>query len=121
METKKADTEKTARRKGGLYEKVKMSVKSANIMVAALSALLIAALVFAALHSGFTVKFDTDGGSHVESVRVMHSELISVEPPVKEGWKFKGWYRDRACTEEWDMSRDTVTDSMTLYAGWEKP
>ena len=120
MEKKKADTEKTDRRKGGLYAKVNMSVKSANIMVATLVILLVAALIFVVSHSGFTVKFDTDGGSHVESVKVMHSNYINVDPPVKEGWKFKGWYKDRACTEEWNMSEDTVTDSMTLYAGWEK-
>lgn len=106
-------------RTGGLYAKINMSLKSADIMVAALTALLIAALIFVIGHNGFTVKFDTDGGSHIEPVRAMHSEKIEVENPVKEGFVFTGWYTDRACTQKWNPKSDTVTESMTLYAGWE--
>ena len=72
-------------------------------------------------HIDLGVKFDTDGGSQIQSVKVMHSELISVsEDPVKEVFRFTGWYTDRDCTQPWDIDKDTVTDSMTLYAGWEK-
>ena len=72
-------------------------------------------------HNGFTVEFDTDGGSQIQSVKAYHSELLDVsEQPVKEGYTFTGWYTDRACTDKWDMAHDTVTQSMTLYAGWEK-
>ncbi len=106
---------------GGLYSKVKMSVRTANILIAALIAILIAVTLFLVSHNGFTVKFDTDGGSYVRSVKVYHSELVAKpEEPVKEGYTFDGWYTDRSCTNEWDMSSDTVTQSMTLYAGWIK-
>ena len=107
-------------RTGGLYAKINMSVKSADIMVMSLTVLLIAALIFVVSHNGFTVKFDTDGGSYVEPVKAMHSEIISVEEPVKEGWQFTGWYTDRDKSQKWDMNNDPVTGSMTLYAGWEK-
>lgn len=106
---------------GGLYSKVKMSVRTANILIAALIAILIAVTLFLVSHNGFTVKFDTDGGSYVQSVKAYHSELVAKpEEPVKEGYTFDGWYTDRSCTNEWDMSSDTVTQSMTLYAGWIK-
>ena len=105
---------------GGLYAKINMSLKSANIMVASLTARLVAAMVFVIGHSGFTVKFDTDGGSHIESVKVMHSETVAVEKPVKEGFAFTGWYTDQSCTQEWNPASDKVTNSMTLYAGWKK-
>lgn len=108
-------------RSGGLYGKVKMSVRAANILVAVLLAALVCVGVFVIKHNGFTVEFDTDGGSQIQSVKAYHSELLDVsEQPVKEGYTFTGWYTDRACTDKWDMAHDTVTQSMTLYAGWEK-
>ena len=98
-----------------------MSVKTANIMVSVFFVLLIAVTVFVVSHGGFTVSFDTNGGSHIEKVKVMHSQTIELkEDPVKEGYVFTGWYTDRDCTESCDISTDTVTTSMTLYAGWEK-
>ena len=103
---------KTQHRSGGLYAKVNMSVKSANIMVASLLALLIVTSVFIVRHSGFTVKFDTDGGSHIDSVKAMYSDTVSVDAPVKEGYKFTG-------TQKWDTDNNSVSGSMTLYAGWE--
>ena len=105
--------------KGGLYAKVNMSVRSANIMVAAIIAALVIATVFIVKHNGFTVKFDTDGGSKIESVKVMHSETVPIDTvPVREGYVFTGWYTDSDCTQKWDIESDTVSTSMTLYAGW---
>ncbi|HAB00314.1 MAG TPA: hypothetical protein DCE08_02145 [Ruminococcaceae bacterium] len=105
---------------GGLYAKVKMSVRSANILVAVLCAALIITTVFVVRHGGFTVTFDTDGGSAVESVRLKYSETIpSIDSPVKEGYRFSGWYTDRSFTRQW-REEDPVVGSMTLYAKWEK-
>lgn len=113
-------TLETTRKPGGLYRNVKMSVKSANILVIVTSAILILVMFFLVSHNGFTVKFDTDGGSHIDSCKVMHSETVpEPEDPVKEGWVFTGWYLDRDCTVKWDIENDKVNESMTLYAGWE--
>lgn len=110
----------TTRKPGGLYRNIKMSVKSANILVILTSVILVLVMFFLVSHNGFTVKFDTDGGSHIESCKVMHSETVpKPEDPVKEGFVFDGWYLDRACTVEWDIENDKVNESMTLYAGWE--
>ena len=109
----------TPRPKGGLYAKIKMSVKTANILVAVLAVVLIGALVFVTLHNGFTVSFDTGGGTAVESVRVLHGETLpEQDAPTREGYVFTGWYTDRACTTAWN-AEDAITGSMTLYAGWE--
>ena len=108
-------------RKGGLYARVNMSVKTANILVTVLIAAMIIVTVYIVNHNGFTVEFDTDGGSRIDSVKVMYSETVPVtEEPVKEGWEFTGWYTDPDCTERFDIEEDPVTGSMTLYAGWEK-
>ena len=118
----KEPTEQTGiHRTGGLYARVKMSRRTANILVAVLIVALIAALAFVVTHNGFTITFDTNGGSHIEPVTAMHSDPVTVpEEPVKEGYRFTGWYTDRDCTQRWEMGKDTVTGSMTLYAGWEK-
>lgn len=114
------NTEKQSKT-GGLYSKVNMSLKTANIMVTVFILLLVAATVFIVSHNGFTVSFDTNGGSHIESVKVMHSQTVELkENPVKEGYVFTGWYTDRDCTDSFNIKTDTVTNSMTLYAGWEK-
>lgn len=111
--------EKNVKKSGGLYAKVNMSVRSANIMVAVLCAVLIAVTLFIVSHGGFKIKFDSDGGSFVPEVTAMHSEkLAEPDVPQKEGYVFTGWYRDRALTEEWNFETDTVSESMTLYAGW---
>lgn len=120
MKNENINAAQNVRRTGGLYAKINMSLKSANIMVASLTAALIAAMVFVVSHNGFTVKFDTDGGSYIEPVKAMHSDTLTVENPVKEGWLFTGWYTDRDCTQKWNTDSDTVSGSMTLYAGWEK-
>lgn len=35
---------------------------------------------------------------------------------VKENFTFKGWYKDRACTQAWNFNTDIVTGEMMLYA-----
>lgn len=107
------------RRPGGLYSRVKVSVKTVNIIIIVGVIALFASMAFLVTHNGFTVSFDTDGGSKVESCKVMYGEtVIQPDDPVKEGWVFTGWYSDSACKNRWNIKTDTVTDSMTLYAGW---
>lgn len=119
--SQRSDSVQPPKKKGGLYEKVNMSLKSANIMVLCGVAALVLVTVFMVRHNGFTVRFDTDGGSYVENQKVLHSEHIEEPtPPVREGYEFSGWYLDRDCTEEFDPKEDTVTQSMTLYAAWKQ-
>ena len=121
LQNEKNDAKTPVKKTGGLYAKVNMSLKTANIMVLVLALLLVAAMFFVVTHNGFTVRFDTDGGSYVESQKVFHSELITLpEQPVREGYIFDGWYLDRDCTVRFDPLIDTVTQSMTLYAGWKQ-
>lgn len=106
---------------GGLYKNLKVSVRTMNIVITVGIAALVICLIILINNNGFTVTFDTDGGSHVETQKLMHGDKVTVEEdPVKEGYVFKGWYIDKNCIYEWDMENDTVTDSMTLYAGWIK-
>ena len=111
----------TERKPGGLYRNVKMSVKTADRLILIGIIVLIACMIFAVSHAGFTVTFNTDGGSQIENQKVMYGQLVEVEEnPVKEGYTFIGWYTDKDCKNQFDVTKDKVSDSMTLYSGWEK-
>lgn len=118
MEEPKQETTPQLR---GLYSKVKISVKSLNIIIVVLIALLIVCMAYGIAKGGFRVSFDTQGGTVVESQIRMHGELLDTPaPPTKEGFEFDGWYLDPGGTVPWDTDTDTVTESMTLYAKWKE-
>lgn len=66
----------------------------------------------------YTVSFETNGGSKIDSVKVAKNKTVA-EPtaPEKEGYVFEGWYSDKALTKKYDFSTK-VTKTMTLYANW---
>lgn len=65
------------------------------------------------------VKFDTGGGSVLPPQTVRRGQALSAPgTPLREGYRFTGWYTDQALTQPWDISTP-VTANMTLYAGWE--
>lgn len=112
---------KTPKSSGGLYKNVKASVKTVNAVIAVGIAVLVLVLVIVTANNGFTVGFDTNGGSYIEPTIGMYGEyLTEPESPVKEGWSFNGWYTDRSCTNRWSFDLDTLTGDLTLYAGWTK-
>lgn len=66
----------------------------------------------------YTVNFDTNGGSAVESQRIAkNSKAIKPADPEKEGFAFAGWYTDSEGTAEYDFGK-AVTGNLTLYAKW---
>ncbi|GAB0169938.1 hypothetical protein LSPCS325_33750 [Lysinibacillus sp. CTST325] len=70
---------------------------------------------------GSLVKFDANGGSEVPAQKVGYGELvIAPDAPVKEGYAFEGWYKDKELTKVWDFDQDVVTKDITLYAKWSK-
>lgn len=67
----------------------------------------------------YTVTYDSQGGSAVESVNVNANSTIPVPgTPVLAGYTFKGWFKEPACINAWNFTSDTVTDNITLYANW---
>ena len=71
------------------------------------------------------VKFETFDGSKVDD------QVIKVTPiwaenvkkpktdPTKDGYIFKGWYKDSACKENFDFNSKIISDT-SIYAKWEK-
>ncbi|WP_309122498.1 InlB B-repeat-containing protein, partial [Paenibacillus sp.] len=66
----------------------------------------------------YTIDFDTDGGSTVESQQVPYHGTASEPPaPTKTGHTFDGWYTDSGRTAAYDFATP-VTGNVTLYAKW---
>jgi len=105
----------------GLYRYVKISVKTLDKMIVGGIIVLVLLLAYGIANNGYTVSFDSRGGTDVASQDKMYGDLVDVpEPPTREGYVFTGWYADENCVNPWDMENYIVNDSMTLYAGWEK-
>lgn len=69
----------------------------------------------------YTVSFDTDGGSTVESQTVVTGNKATKPAvnPTKKGYNFVGWYTDNTYTTEFDFENTIITDNTTIYAKFE--
>ncbi len=68
----------------------------------------------------YTVSYESNGGSDVESQEVRAGSTISfLATPAKPGYRFAGWYKDEKLTEEFDRS-EPVKSAFKLYAKWEQ-
>ena len=105
----------------GLYKHVKIPVPVLDAIIIGCSLVIIVFLAIDLQNPGFTITFDSKGGTDVPAQNQMYGELLEVpEPPTREGYTFTGWYMDHACFELWDVENDIIEADMTLYAGWEK-
>ena len=76
---------------------------------------------------GYTVKYNSDGGSAVADKTLKFSEKVDVSPvPTRAGYTFEGWYyNDQKVTDSTYaslVSNDESVQEITLIAKWkEKP
>ena len=71
--------------------------------------------------TGFTVTFNSQGGSPVAPITEVESgETISkpTPDPTRDGHTFVGWFKEAAYTNAWNFETDTVTRNITLHAKW---
>lgn len=68
--------------------------------------------------SRYTISFETDGGSEVDSVSKVKNTTVDLSKYIttKEGYSFDGWYTDEELTEK--VTSVKVTSNITLYAKW---
>lgn len=105
----------------GLYRHVKISVKALDWIIVACIAVILVVFALEMRDPGFTVTFDSKGGTDVPSQSQMYGEKLELpQPPTREGYTFTGWYTDPGCTLVWDVENRTIEQDVTLYAGWEK-
>ena len=66
----------------------------------------------------YTVTFNTNGGSDVDSLSVDYGEKVEKPAdPTREGYTFAGWYSNEELTMPWDFDTP-ISDNITLYAKW---
>ena len=71
------------------------------------------------------VKFETFDGSKIDDqvIKVTPTWAENVKKPktdpTKEGYIFKGWYKDSDCKENFDFNSKIISDT-SIYAKWEK-
>ena len=105
----------------GLYKHVKIPVPVLDAIIIGCILVIIVFLAIDLQNPGFTISFDSKGGTDVPAHNQMYGEHLEVpEPPTREGYAFTGWYVDHACFEPWDVENGIIEADMTLYAGWEK-
>ena len=107
------------------YEKavgsMNLTTRKLDILIGVCVVLLIVSFLFVYQDRGYTVEFNTLGGTPVQSQKLQYGDPVVVDqPPTREGYEFAGWYKDITCLEPWDPETDTVQNSMTLYAAWEE-
>lgn len=69
--------------------------------------------------ASYTVTFDSQGGSGVTSAAVWEGgRAPQPADPVRDGFRFGGWYRETGCVNVWDFENDAVTGDVKLYAKW---
>jgi uncharacterized repeat protein (TIGR02543 family) len=71
----------------------------------------------------YTIRFETYGGGNFPNVIGrfnLNTFDLSTLIPEKEGYEFKGWYADEACTVELDGIQTIDSATPTIYAKWEK-
>ena len=105
----------------GLYKHVKISVKALDAIIILCLAVIIIFVALELRNPGFTITFDSRGGTDVPAQNQMYGESLTVpQEPTREGYAFTGWYIDTACQEPWIQDIHTIGGDFTLYAGWEK-
>ena len=71
--------------------------------------------------NSYTVTFNSNGGSAVDSVSASHGSTIDKpDDPTKTGYSFAGWFKDSALSSlfTFGSAGDKITDDTTLYAKW---
>lgn len=105
-------------KKFNLYEGVKISEGLLAKAIILGVALLFVAMVFGS-SAGFTVNFETDGGSEIPEQHIRYGEKVSVpKPPIREGYIFDGWSSAKNSGAKYDFENERPTDDITLYANW---
>lgn len=106
----------------GIYNKTDVPVRILDKLILGAIVLIVVLIIWFAVHGGYTLRFDTGGGSEVAEQRLDYGDLAEEpEEPVRPGYAFCGWEtsQDPSLAERWDFSVDQIENDLTLYAVWE--
>ena len=67
----------------------------------------------------FTVSFDTQGGSSIDSQEVEKGKFATrPEDPTRTNYSFTGWYKEASCENDFDFETEAIVADTTIYASW---
>lgn len=104
-----------------------MSKTKRNIIIAVVSVVVAIGITLAIVlpltlnnEQTYAVKFDSNGGSAVNSITDVKRGSLIAKPvnPVKLNHTFEGWYKTATLKDEWKFESDKVYSDITLYAKW---
>lgn len=99
----------------------KIPIKVLNIVIIAGIAAMALLIPFLSARGGFTVSFDSMGGTSVASQRVRYGESIAEpEAPTRENYVFDGWFYDNEGKRRFDFNTEQADKNITLYAVWKE-
>lgn len=102
----------------GLYKHVNISVKALDRIIIGGLVALVLVLWFGISQGGYTVSFDSNGGTDVAAQSLKYGDCVEIpEPPSREGYEFTGWYADEEMCVLWDFDTP-IENSFELFAGW---
>lgn len=68
----------------------------------------------------YTITFNTNDENTFSLEYENNSKLVKPNDPVKDGYKFDGWYFDISFTNKVDFDSYCVNESKIIYAKWIK-
>lgn len=74
-------------------------------------------------HDIHAVTFNVLGHGTAPAVQHVGEGAHAADPGALEdddSWRFKGWYKDEACTVAYDFAAETISGATTVYAKWEE-
>lgn len=67
----------------------------------------------------YTVTFNTNGGAQINNQTVKDGGNVKQpSDPIRQGFKFEGWFKDAKFNEPLDFKNDKVAGNVTVYAKW---
>jgi len=104
----------------GIYDKTDTPIRLLDGFIAGIIIIIVVMVAVFALFGGFTVSFETSGGTEIASKKLRYGNYVAEpEEPVRQGYTFAGWYYEGHEKETWDFSVGTVGGDLELIARWE--
>lgn len=97
--------------------------KTKKLLLVALALVIVALAALAACEpkpETFSLTFDFGYDNLKEVVEIKEGEKAQPRTASRDGYVFKGWYKDAAFSEPWDFENASVSGNVTLYAKWAK-
>ncbi len=105
----------------GIYGKKDAPIRVLDKFIIGAVILIVVFICTFTLNGGFSITFESNGGTEVSYQKVKYGELVE-EPSdvVKPGYNLEKWVTssDETLALDWNFEEDTVESDLQLYAIW---